>query len=296
MRAAAACTIALLLALVVAPPVLEASLLLAELHDAGHVLVFASIGALLCALIEPRGWRFALPVAVAAAFAAGTEFAQPYFSGGTVGELASVGDVGRDLLGTAVGLLAWYAIRHRRRGLLIPAALLLAAGLAPLAFTSWAYAQRALHPEVVWDAGRLTSRVFLEPPNDGQVEWRARGLRFTATGNSYAGIAVREPTPDWRGYHALRITLANPGPAPVRINVRIDDRPRDTEYEDRFNRERTLPADATVDWRIPLDEIERGPRDRRLDLSRVERIVVFLSKGSKGASFDLQSLRLERAP
>ena len=296
MRAAALCAIALLLALVVAPPVLEASVLLAALHDAGHVLVFALIGALLCLFREPRGAALVAFFAVAAALAVGTEVAQPWLAGSESIEVASLGDVGRDLLGAAVGALAWHAVRHRRRRLWFPAAMLLVAGLAPLAFTGWAYAQRALHPEVIWDPGRATWPVFLEPPAEGDYRRMAQRLRFTATGDSYAGISIREPPPDWRGYGALRISLANPGAKPVRINVRIDDRPRDTEYADRFNRERILPAGTAVQWRIPLADIEQGPTGRRLDLSHIERVVIFLSPGSRGAAFDLDGLRLEHAP
>ncbi|MGE0581129.1 MAG: hypothetical protein AB7P31_03170 [Steroidobacteraceae bacterium] len=288
MRAAALCAITLLLAIVVSPPVLAASVWLAALHDAGHVLVFAAIGALLCVLMEPRGVpRLVLFFVVIAVLAVGSELAQPY---------ASMGDVGRDLLGASIGVLAWSGWRRRRRTPWILAAILLAIGLAPLAFTGWAYAQRALHPEVVWDAGRATWRVFLEPPVAGGYARHAAGLRFTATDDAYAGVSIREPPHDWRGYDTLRIAIGNPGPTPIRVNVRIDDRPRDTAYEDRFNRERTVPAGAAVAWRIALADIERGPQGRRLDLSRIERVVVFLSTGSRGAAFDLAGVRLERAP
>ena len=297
MRAAALCAITLLLAIVVSPPVLAASVWLAALHDAGHVLVFAAIGALLCVLMGPRGVpRLVLFFVVIAVLAVGSELAQPYFAGSGTLEVASSGDVGRDLLGASIGVLAWSGWRRRRRTPWILAAFLLAIGLAPLAFTGWAYAQRALHPEVVWDAGRATWRVFLEPPVAGGYARHAAGLRFTATDDAYAGLSIREPPRDWRGYAALRFAIANPGPTPIRVNVRIDDRPRDTAYEDRFNRERTVPAGAAVVWRITLADIERGPEGRRLDLSRIERVVVFLSTGSRGAAFDLASVRLERAP
>lgn len=298
MRAAAFCTIVLLLALIVAPPVLEASVLLAALHDAAHVLVFAVIGLLLCLLMTPRGALFASLFAIAAAFAIGTELAQPYFAGAGALELASHGDVGRDLLGTAIGVLAWLAHRRHRPFLYGLAALLLLAGLAPLAFTGWAYLQRARHPEIVWEAGVATRNLFLGPPVQGTYAPRQASprLRFTAAGDSYAGFEIREPTADWRPYQVLALAVANPGAAPIRINVRIDDRPRGTEYEDRYNRERTLPPGASVVWRIPMADIEQGPRDRRLDLSHIRRLVIFLSPGSRGDSFELEGVRLERAP
>lgn len=298
MRATAVCAIVLLLAFVVAPPVLEATVLLAALHDAAHVLVFALIGVLLCVLTEPHRAGFIALFVAAGLLAVGTELAQPYFAGAQSIEVASMGDVGRDLLGAVIGGLVWFAIHRRRPRLLIPAAVLLAVGLAPLAFTGWVYAQRAAHPEIVWDARRESWRVFIEPPPNGTFvrlpdKHRAR---FTATGHSYAGIAIREPPSDWRGYEALRVALSNPGSVPIAVNVRVDDLPRDTEYEDRFNRERLVPAGAELQWRIPISEIEQGPRGRPLELSHITRIAVFLSPGSRGASFDLESVRLERAP
>lgn len=298
MRALALCVIALLLAFVVAPPVFEATVLLGALHDAAHVLTFALIAVFLCVLIEPRGTGLVTLFVVAAVFAVGTELAQPYFAGARSLEVASKGDVCRDLLGAVIGVFVWIAVRRRRRGFWVPAAVLLAGGLAPLAFTTWAYAQRATHPEIVWDARRATWRVFLESRTHGTYSRVQHGsqLRFTASSDSYAGLSIREPPPDWRGYAALQMALANPGAAPIRINVRIDDWPRDTEYEDRFNRERMVPAGASVVWRIPMDEIEQGPQGRKLDLSDIRRVVIFLSPGSRGASFDLGSVRLERAP
>lgn len=296
MRAVALCVIALLLAFVVAPPVFEATVLLAALHDAAHVLTFALIAVFLCVLIEPRGTGLVMLFVVAGVLAVGTEAAQPYFAGAGAIEVASIGDVARDLLGAVIGTLAWRAHHRQRRWLWIPAAALLAAGLAPLAFTAWAYVQRAMHPDVVWDASRATWQVFLETSVEGRYERDTRRLRFTASSDSFAGFSIREPPPDWRGYAALQVALANPGATPIRINVRIDDRPRDTEYEDRFNRERVVPGGASVVWRIPLGEIERGPKGRRLDLSDIRRLVIFLSPGSRGASFDLGSVRLERAP
>ncbi|MGD9597503.1 MAG: hypothetical protein AB7G76_03925 [Steroidobacteraceae bacterium] len=296
MRAAAVCAIALLLALVVAPPVLEASVWLAAAHDAAHVVTFAIIGALLCGLFAPRRAGFLALFAVVAVFAVGTELAQPYFAGAGSIEIASKGDVARDLAGSVIGVLAWVAVRRRRPRLLVAAGLLLAACLAPLAFVGWAYAQRALHPQIVFDPGRATWRVFIERANQGSLarDRASHALRFTATGNSYAGIALREPPPDWRGYDRLVVAVSNPGAHPLSFNVRIDDLPRDTEYEDRFNRERTLPAGASLHWAIPLGEIARGPRGRLLDLSHITRVVVFLSPGSQGASFDLGGITLER--
>ncbi len=298
MRAAAVCVIVLLLAFVVAPPVLEATVLLAALHDAAHVLVFALVGALLCGLATPHRWGFLALLAMVALLGVGTELAQPYFAGAQAIEVASIGDVGRDLLGAVIGGLAWFAIRRRRLRWLVPAVVLLAVGLAPGAFVGWAYVQRGLHPQVVWDASRATWRVFLERTTDGELArlpGRSRA-RFIATGDSYAGISIREPPPDWRGFEALVVVLSNPGASPIALNVRIDDLPRDTEYEDRFNRERLIPAGSGLQWRIPVNEIAQGPRGRALDLSHITRVVVFLSPGSRGASFDIDSLRLERAP
>lgn len=293
MRTAAALLIVLLLAIVVRPPAIGSMVWLGALHDAGHVLTFAAIAVLLCTIVRPRRAGFIAILGVLLLLGIGTELAQ----GAGVGD-PSAGDVGRDLLGGAAGLLAWIGMRPRRPLLLAVAALAIVAGLLPLAFVGWAYAQRALHPDVVWDARRATWNVFIEPPRAGRFR-RLAGeprARFTAESDSYAGVVLREPPPDWRGYAALVIHAGNPGAAPIALNVRIDDQLRDTEYEERFNRERDVPPHTALRWRIPMREIAQGPVGRRLELSHITRVVIFLSPGSRGEVFDLESLRLERLP
>jgi len=294
MRVIAACAIALLLALIVYPPALPSTAWMGGVHDAGHVLVFAVITALLCVILRPRGARLAVIAAMIVLLAAGTELAQGRFG---VGD-ATFGDFGRDLLGGAVGVTLWFAATRRLPALHLVAALALLAGLLPLARIGWAYAQRADAPHVIWDPRRATWDVFIESPRTGTFSKLpdGQGVRFVAGTDSYAGIVIREPPPDWRGFDALIVSVANPGSRALSLNVRIDDLPRDTDYEDRFNRERVLPPGAALRWRIPLAEIEQGPRGRPLGLSHITRVVIFLSPGYRGAEFDLRDVRLEPAP
>jgi len=294
MRVIAAGVIALLLALIVYPPALSSSVWMGGAHDAGHVLVFAAIAALLCAILRPRGARLTLIVAVIVLLAVGSEFAQGRFG---VGD-ATLGDFGRDLLGGAVSVTAWFAATRRRPALYVVAALALLAGLLPLARIGWAYAQRANAPEVIWAPHRATWDVFIESPRTGTLRKLpdGQGARFVAESDSYAGIVIREPPPDWSGFDALVVSVANPGSQALSLNVRIDDQPRDTVYEERFNRERILPPGSALRWRIPVAEIEQGPVGRLLGLSHITRVIVFLSPGSRGAAFDLRDVRLEPAP
>jgi hypothetical protein len=194
--------------------------------------------------------------------------------------------------------MAWFAATRRRPALYVVAALALLAGLLPLARIGWAYAQRAGAPEIIWDPQRATWDVFIESPRTGTFEKLpgGQGARFIAESDAFAGIVIREPPPDWRAFDALIVSVANPGLRALSLNVRVDDQPRDTEYEDRFNRERVLPPGAALRWRIPVAEIEQGPEGRPLGLSHITRVVIFLSPGSTGAAFDLREVRLEPAP
>lgn len=294
MRVSAACVIALLLALIVYPPALSSAVWMGALHDAGHVLVFALVATLLAAIVRPGGAGFLAIAAILVLLAAGTELAQDRFG---VGD-ATLGDFARDILGGAVGVLAWLATTWRRPALYIVAALALLAGLVPLARVGWAYVQRATVPQAIWEPHRATWDVFIESPRTGTFTRLPdrQGARFIAGSDGYAGIVIREPTPDWRSFDALIVSVANPGTRPLSLNVRIDDLPRDTEYEDRFNRERVLPPGSVERWRIPIADIEQGPVGRPLGLSHITRVVIFLSPGSLGAAFDLRDVRLEPAP
>ena len=70
--------------------------------------------------------------------------------------------------------------------------------------------------------------------------------------------------------------IVNPETVPMDLTLRIDDADYDHELDqhDRYNRSFSfLPGTNQIE--IPLSDIEAAPRDRRFDLARVQRLLVY---------------------
>jgi hypothetical protein len=156
--------------------------------------------------------------------------------------------------------------------------------LAPGFTAARAYIERNLAFPVVADFTDGTASYFVEA-DDSDLESvrlpstlalrpneRALEVRFGSAPHS--GIALLEPRKDWRGYRNLVLDIANPSVEPLDLALRVHDQWHRNKYVDRFNRILTLDPSSRREIRIPLSDIERGPRYRLLDLSRVTGIIL----------------------
>lgn len=151
----------------VAPPP-DATRLNGELHDFAHVLVFGVLGLALARSLrglEGRVGRWpvvaAITLAIGAVAGVGTEYAQRVLGG-----VLSWGDVGRDLLGTAIGISAAIALdggtlARVRKLLWLAVALGLVAAAIPLTRTVLDYQARAARFPVILDPGAPRGLAFL---------------------------------------------------------------------------------------------------------------------------------------
>lgn len=152
-----------------------------------------------------------------------------------------------------IGLsLHWWSIWHQKKGRLrrsvIGSALLLVFLLLPEGVYIWdGHQARTQFPVLADFEGRLDSG-----------RWEERGVELhrvadprnalshvgeiVVTDNEvpYPGIHLREAAYDWTGLDDLLVTVGVPGPKPVKIAFRIDDRADGPAYADRFQYETTL--------------------------------------------------------
>lgn len=327
---AAAVTL-VIVAVVSLAPAPEANRFDADSHNFAHVLVFGVLGLVLSRTLRrtasPQLGRVVVTLASLAAglvFGAGTEYAQ-----GFLGGMPSWGDVARDMLGSAVGSSAAFALESTvtpaaRRRLWAVALLGLVAGGWPLANTLLDYrARNALSPVLLDpDEPRSLSftspfggQVFIEPvpadlrsldrgsgaaaapgsgPARADVSPTAQAIRVPLDRGPWPGVTLTEPVRDWRGWRALVVELANPTDAPLRIEVRVNDRAHDNRFEDRYNRGVDLPPRTRGRFALPLADIERAPQGRPMNLAAVEKIVIFHSGPAPGRAFYLERLSLVR--
>jgi hypothetical protein len=278
------------------------------LQKLGHPGVFALIAIAGLALARRRqrphlAWAdYALAVVGSALLGAATEIAQAF----THRDPALL-DVGRDLGGATCALAAAAAcdsLLYRSRPVLIRAlgvgvatALALVI-VAPLATALVAYAHRARNFPVLFTPARPIDLYFVESGRQtlalsaSASDAASRTLRVGLHDQPYAGIALNEPSPDWRGFRALRVDVSNPGAEPLNFNVRVDDESHGQRIDDRYNGSFPIAARSRRIVEIPLASIEAAPRGRRLDLARIAKVVLFRA-GAAPDEFDLNGVTLE---
>lgn len=236
------------------------------------------------------------------------EIAQYLF---TTTRYAQAKDVLTDTLGAITGL-SWLAqtdsrLRikiHVKKLLLFAIAIGLGLIIFPLASSSTFYLQR-------WH--QLPALISLDSKN---------GYHFLHSGNSTAtlssiptawnrapnetallisphhegrwtGVTLEEPTPNWSAYSYLVLELINPNEIPMELNLRIDDRKHNQEFNDRFNRVLTIPRSTRVTIKISINEIAHGPQTRQLDTKDISKLVLFEDLQKHSLPFYLCAIRLE---
>jgi hypothetical protein len=273
------------------PP--EGSVWWAAVYDLGHAPLFGIVA--LCVRVAVGalwGDRLSVPAQYGLAFlltallSGLSEAAQI----GSENRDANLGDALRDLLGGGACLLVAAGFEGVWRSGAARAALVLAgisvmgAILAPLGPLAWSYSMRKASLPVIADYTSqwqqpllralrvdLASTVAPETFTGRSGETVAR-VRFRQA--AWPGVDVVEPWPDWRGYSSLRFQVYAEQPAPRQLVLRIDDEQHDGTHRDRFNRSFDIHAGVN-DIVVPLADIRRAPKGRELDLSRVDRVLLF---------------------
>jgi hypothetical protein len=209
-----------------------------------------------------------------------------------IGRDADLADVGRDALGAWIGLALLAAFREsgavRRRvalgaSVVVPLTIL----AVPVVECIGAYWRRAAEFPVLVDFTSEPSQYFVQR-TETVLEWTAlpaawsrtpgeHALRVEFFSGPYAGVDFLEPAADWSGYRELVLDLTNPSQAALPLTLRVHDSAHDQSYDDRYNGTVVLPPAQRAVVAIPLADIERGPRDRQLDLSSIADLMLFLS-------------------
>lgn len=125
---------------------------------------------------------------------------------------------------------------------------------------------------------------------DGENE---RVGRLTFHVAIYPALHIMEPYPDWSGYDRLVFEIYAKLDAPRELSFRINDNRHDNTYADRFNRILTI-APGLNRYEIELEDVARGPRNRRLDLTHVRNASLFAVRPEAPFRIWVDGFRLER--
>ena len=278
-----------------------------HVFDVGHIPMLAWLTAvLLYALperVQPAARRHGLAFTLAFAFAVVVELLQPFF-----GRSRSLGDVINGAIGAGLALTGVAAWQRSGSWLWRGSHAVVVAGA--LAVALWpAYEE--------WRGIRWRQTHF---PSLGNFEdvaelklWRLQGgsrghptsitltrarasqgeqsLRVLGGAGDWAGVNYSAGDKDWTPFRALSLDVFNPR-EPFTLFVRVDDDGNCVTLADRFERGFEL-ARGWNRLRVPTAEIERGPKERRLNMKSVRRVAVFTGDGEPQRFWFLDNVHLE---
>ncbi|MBE9504064.1 MAG: VanZ family protein [Proteobacteria bacterium] len=201
----------------------------------------------------------------------------------------SLRDLLNDLLGSFLAL-AFFSpslkmiVRKKKRAFQISALLLLAISFYP-SITSIIdeVTARKQFPilanfETAFETKRWQGKTDIAITRDIS-ENSSHSLRVPLATTKYSGVNLKYFPSDWQGYNYLQLSTYNPIAASLLIHCKIFDQ-RHTEnkyrYEDRYNGEYIMQKG----WNkivINLEEVLNAPRNRKMDLSRIKGLQIFVS-------------------
>jgi hypothetical protein len=102
-----------------------------------------------------------------------------------------------------------------------------------------------------------------------------KSLRLDLYPSDYPGLTPMIEQRDWSRYKALFFDVYNPGEKALSLTVRIDDRADYPDYRDRFNRAFALQHGMNRVM-IPFETLVTSGTGRRLDLTKIRRLFIFM--------------------
>ena len=290
------------------------TLFMHAVRNFGHVPLFGLVAVILLWIIQLTLGERLLPLhryvlawLGAVGLGAITEYLQ-YFSPRN----ADFMDLVNDMAGATSFLALHYLIdtrlsekeKKQRNRIRIPlriAALviLLAAGIPVIDAAAASLYRLASFPEMYAFDNGLEKRFirpldaeleFVEVP-DGWQGRDSRVARVTFLPAKYPGLRFDGPWPDWGEYRTLTIDIFSPADSPVTLILMIKD-DEIAAYHDRYNRElRIYPGINEI--RIPVADIENSPENRRLDMTSLEAIHLFIIEPPEPLVLYIDDLFLE---
>jgi hypothetical protein len=124
-----------------------------------------------------------------------------------------------------------------------------------------------------------------------QTKCGQHSLRIQTGAGDWAGVSYCAGDKDWSAFKLLAFDVCNSG-EPFTLSLRVDDNGDCSKFGSRYDNGFPL----TNGWNhlaIPLRELERGPRDRKLNLHAIRRLALFTGANEPARTFFLDHVRLE---
>jgi VanZ family protein len=120
-------------------------------------------------------------------------------------------------------------------------------------------------------------------------------LKVPLSTQLYSGVSFLYFPRNWRNFHSLKFAVFNPSVASLTIGCRINDiRHFETggEYYDRYNA-RFLLRNGWNHITIPIRDISNAPIGRKMDMSKIQMVSVYVKKLTNPGEIYIDHVRLE---
>jgi hypothetical protein len=117
-------------------------------------------------------------------------------------------------------------------------------------------------------------------------------LKVTLPAGQYPGIVFENLRTDWSESKFLRMDVFNCSPEEVKFHIRIDDHKSGWEYANRFDINFALnPGMNNIS--VPTDTIRTNIHSRRLNLKKIEDMMVWIPNNERTRELYIDNVRLE---
>jgi VanZ family protein len=275
-------------------PDATSSKLYGALWNCGHIVFFIALVFALNKKVDLSRWQYALLTLLVVFVGGGLiEVIQSY-----TGRDGNWDDLLRDLSGTCVGLfwlrppsLSVWLGRVVALAFLVPS-------LSVVFFEAWFQYQAMKKFPLL--AGFESSIELYGQKSAAELstQFRTQGnysLKLNLTTERYSGISFKHLFNDWSGFKQLSVDIYNPSSLPFTMVLRVNDIEHEKTGwvdEDRFNKR----FQVSPGWNhlvFALNEIQKAPAKRLMDLSQISLIVIYAAQLPEARTIYLDNLKLE---
>ena len=217
---------------------------------------------------------------------------------------ASINDLYSDFFGLLAGvsLIAAYRLKklqHKKvaTALLFVGVIFVSIGLLPLIQLSWFCVERQRAFPVIVDFDADWSFRFVHFDQVDLLERTKKSQSKAAypvqfNSGKYPGISVIEPEPDWSNYRSLRMKIFSKNKEDIILVLRIHDDKHNQQFLDRFNMRLQIQRGMNeID--VPLKRVELAPRDRKMDLTNIAGVILFMREPDEPVRLEISNIYLE---
>ncbi len=119
--------------------------------------------------------------------------------------------------------------------------------------------------------------------------------QLTLRKGAWPGVIFHDLVPNWSDFSHIVIVWRSADGSPLNAYLQIHDHAHNRGkrlYSDRFNREHVLMPDFS-ELRISLADVQSAPRNRLMDLTNMEGVVISFSSNDFGRKVEIEEIRLE---